>query len=135
MDSSARWSRYFTNGRHYRVTGDGNFRRRFAAGAGLTAGHSKCAQWRGENLLLKVRVQARASCNEILGVHDDQVRIRTTATPTEGDANRKVIRLLADYLCVPPSRIALIRGQKHRNKQFLVTGPVRIPPELIDVIQ
>jgi hypothetical protein len=96
----------------------------------LTAGNSQLAEWRGNDLLINVRVQTRASRNEILGVDNDQLRIRTTATPIDGGANRKVVQLLADYLKVPPSRIELIRGQKHRNKRFLVTGPVSIPPDL-----
>ena len=87
-------------------------------------------KWHGKNLLLKVRVQARASRDEILGVGNDQLRIRTTAAPTDGGANRKVAQLLADYFSVPPSRVELVRGQKHRDKQFLVAGPVSIPPEL-----
>jgi len=96
----------------------------------LTPGDDSCAERRGKDLLLRVRVQPRASRNEILGVDNGRLRIRTTATPADGDANKKVVRLLADYLCVPPSRVSLIRGQKHRNKQFLVNGPVRVPEEL-----
>ena len=81
----------------------------------------------GERLLVAVRVQPRASRNAIEGVRDGRLRIRTTASPTDGKANEAVIRLLADYLGVPPSRIRLVRGMTHRNKLFVVEGPVELP--------
>lgn len=130
VDSFARRPGYIANDRHHWATSACDFRGRFEAGLDLTPGDSPFATWRGKNLLLRVRVQARASRNEILGVDNDRLRIRTTATPTDGGANRKVAHLLADYLSVPPSRVTLVRGQKHRDKQFLVVGPVSVPPEL-----
>lgn len=48
------------------------------------------------------------------------IHVRTTAPPSDGKANKAVIKLLADYLNVAASRISLLRGQTHRNKQFLV---------------
>jgi uncharacterized protein YggU (UPF0235/DUF167 family) len=46
--------------------------------------------------------------------------VRTTAPPADGKANKAVAKLLADYLDIPVSRIELLRGTTHRNKQFLV---------------
>jgi len=48
------------------------------------------------------------------------LQVRTTAPPADGKANKAVAKLLADYLEVPISRIELLRGTTHRNKQFLV---------------
>jgi uncharacterized protein YggU (UPF0235/DUF167 family) len=48
------------------------------------------------------------------------LRIRTTAPPTDGKANKAAIKLLANHLDVPPSSISLLRGQTSRSKQFLV---------------
>lgn len=97
-------------------------------------GNTSVAEWRGGDLLLRVRVQTRASRNEIPGIEDERLRVRTTATPTDGKANKKVTELIADYLHVPRSRVALIRGHKHRDKQFLVTGPLDIPSGLATAI-
>lgn len=80
----------------------------------------------GDDLLLNVRVQARASRSEILDVRDARLRLRTTAAPADGKANKAVIRLLADYLGVSPSRICLVRGTAQRDKQLRVRGPVTI---------
>ena len=94
-----------------------------------TAGNSDdcCAAWRGGDLLLDVRVQARASRNEIIGVENERLKLRTTATPTDGKANAAVIRLLADYFQVPKTRIRLIAGARARNKRFSLAGPIVIP--------
>lgn len=91
---------------------------------------SPCGEWRGSDLLLRVRVQTGASRDAIPGVENGMLKIRTTAAPVGGAANRKVIRLVADFLHVPPSSVTLIRGHKQRNKQLLISNPVRIPEGL-----
>jgi uncharacterized protein (TIGR00251 family) len=58
--------------------------------------------------------------NELAGIKNGQLQIRTTAPPTDGKANKAVIRLLATYLEIAPSQLTLIRGETHRNKQFLI---------------
>jgi len=58
------------------------------------------------------------------------LQIRTTAAPTDGKANKAVIRLLADYLHVAPSRITLTHGQTHRNKRLVIAGPLDVPDSL-----
>lgn len=83
--------------------------------------------WTGGQLRLSVRVQPRSSRDEIQGIKDGRLRIRTTAAPTDGKANKAAIRLLADYLGVAPSRIRLVRGMTQRNKLFVVEGPVELP--------
>jgi uncharacterized protein (TIGR00251 family) len=84
--------------------------------------------WRvGDELALAVRVQPRASSNEILDVRDGRLLIRTTAAPADGKANTAVIRLLATFFGIAPSRIRLVRGQAQRNKLLHISGPVDMP--------
>jgi len=82
---------------------------------------------KGGNYVINVRVQPRASRNEVLGVQDGRLRVRTTVAPTDGKANKSVILLLARHLGVAPSRITQSRGLTHRNKQFIVEGPLDLP--------
>jgi uncharacterized protein (TIGR00251 family) len=70
--------------------------------------------------VLAVRVSPRARHNEVIGTRDGALLVRTTAPPADGKANKAVIRLLAGFLGVAPSRIRLVRGQRHRDKLFLV---------------
>ncbi|NQV87549.1 MAG: DUF167 domain-containing protein [Woeseiaceae bacterium] len=69
---------------------------------------------------MSVRVHPRARHDEVVGVKDGHLHIRTTVPPTDGKANKAVTRMLADYLKIAPSRLTLLRGDSQRNKQFLI---------------
>jgi uncharacterized protein (TIGR00251 family) len=84
-------------------------------------------------LLIPVRVQPRGSKSAILGVVDGRLKIKTTAPPADGRANKDVIRQLAKAFGVPPSRISLRSGAASRSKTFLVDRPVVFPAWLEDI--
>ncbi len=65
---------------------------------------------------LKVRVQPKASRNQVDGFEDDTLRLRVTAPPAEGKANAEVIALLAKTLGLSKSRLEIIRGHNSRDK-------------------
>lgn len=75
---------------------------------------------RPESDLLHVRVQPRARRNEVLGWQGPALRVRVTAAPEAGKANRAVAELLAAALGVPPSAVELVRGRASRDKLFRV---------------
>ncbi len=81
---------------------------------------SACCRRDGDDLVVSVRVMPRARHNEIGDVLNGALQVRTTAPPADGKANKAVARMLARFLGVAPSRISLLRGATHRNKQFLV---------------
>jgi uncharacterized protein (TIGR00251 family) len=96
----------------------------------LSRAEDCAASWNGDDLILRISVQPRASRDEILGVRNGRLRVRTTAAPTDGKANKATIRLLANYLNVAPSRITLTHGETHRSKRIVVSGPVIVPDDL-----
>ncbi len=71
---------------------------------------------------IKVRVQPGASKNEIQGFQDDVLRIKLTAPPVEGKANKALIALLADALRLSKSSITIVTGQSGREKLVEVEG-------------
>ncbi|MCL5264213.1 MAG: DUF167 domain-containing protein [Chloroflexi bacterium] len=71
---------------------------------------------------LKIRVQPGASKNEIVGFQDDLVRIRLTAPPVEGKANKALVSLLAGILRVSKADISIVTGQAGREKLVDVAG-------------
>ena len=72
---------------------------------------------------ITVRVQPRASSNEVVGYKaDGALRVRVTAPPAEGAANEAVIRLLADALGVPKSAVTVVRGGTARLKLVEIAG-------------
>jgi uncharacterized protein (TIGR00251 family) len=69
---------------------------------------------------IQVRVRARARRNEIVAQSDGTFRVRVTAAPEGGAANRAVVALLAGALGIAPSRIELVRGAASRDKLFRI---------------
>lgn len=86
-------------------------------------------RWQGADLLLTVRLQPRASRDEIVGPHGDSLKVRITAPPVEGQANAHLIRYLATVFDVGRSQVALVSGDTSRTKQVRVTAPRHLPPE------
>lgn len=72
-----------------------------------------------EGALIRVWVVPGASRSEIVGIHDGRLKIRVTAPPEAGRANREVARLLGERL---GSRVELASGSSSREKGFLVRG-------------
>ena len=71
---------------------------------------------------LSVRIQPRASRNEVAGLVGDQLKIRLTAPPVEGEANAACLAFLAKLLDLAPSRLTIIQGARSRNKLIRITG-------------
>jgi len=71
---------------------------------------------------LRVRIQPGASRDEIMGEAEGVLRIRLTARPVEGAANRQCIKFLAKRLHIAKSRITILRGEHAREKVLYLEG-------------
>jgi uncharacterized protein len=71
---------------------------------------------------LCLRVQPRASRDEIAGIAGDVIRVRLTAPPVEGAANDALLRFLAARLEIPRSALTLVSGHTARTKVVALTG-------------
>lgn len=69
---------------------------------------------------VNVRVQPRASRDEVVGVMGDALKIRLQAPPLEGRANAALLRFLAKTLDVSRGSVTIEAGAKGRNKAVLV---------------
>lgn len=69
-----------------------------------------------------VHVQPRASRTELVGWHEDAVKVRVAAPPVEGAANAELLALLAKKLGVPKSAIRILTGERGRRKLVEVKG-------------
>jgi uncharacterized protein YggU (UPF0235/DUF167 family) len=68
--------------------------------------------------ILTVKVQPRSKAPGVEEAGPDSYRVRVTAVPEKGRANREVIERLAEHLAVPPSRLTLVRGGASSRKTF-----------------
>jgi uncharacterized protein (TIGR00251 family) len=72
--------------------------------------------------MLSVKLQPRASANEIGEALGNELRIKVTAPPVDSAANEALVRLLAETLDCPRNRIELVRGNTSRHKVLKLHG-------------
>jgi uncharacterized protein (TIGR00251 family) len=67
-------------------------------------------------------VQPGASRPGIAGIHGDALKVRVTAPPADGRANRELIEYLAEVLGVTRGCVTLVKGDTSRRKTIVVQG-------------
>jgi uncharacterized protein len=75
-----------------------------------------------DGVLLSVKLQPRASANEIGEALGNELRIKVTAPPVDAAANEALIRVLAQQLNCPRNRVDLVRGHTSRHKTVKLYG-------------
>ncbi len=73
-----------------------------------------------EKIYLNIKVQPRARKPGIEKVSSGEYKIRVSAPPSKGEANREVVETLATHFGLPPSRVKIVRGQKSQRKLVLL---------------
>jgi uncharacterized protein (TIGR00251 family) len=85
-------------------------------------------RWEDDTLILSIRLQPRASCDEIVGPHGaESLKVRITAPPVDGKANQHLIKYLAKTFGVSKGQVTLLKGQSGRDKLLAITAPSRFP--------
>ena len=80
-----------------------------------------------------VKVQPKASRDQVIGYKEGVLRLRVTAPPDKGRANAAVVSLLAGALGVAKSRVRIVRGQTSRDK--VVTVESLTPEEVRGILE
>ena len=75
-----------------------------------------------DGVLLSVKVQPRASANEIGEPLGNELRVKVTAPPVDAVANDALIKLLAQQLHCPRNRVDIVRGHASRHKVIKLYG-------------
>ncbi|MCD6472035.1 YggU family protein [Candidatus Aerophobetes bacterium] len=75
-----------------------------------------------DGIIFKVKVQPKASKNGIAGLYQDSLKIRLTAPPVEGKANKALIDFLSGWLGVKKSRLKIVSGHLSKIKLIEVVG-------------
>ncbi len=74
---------------------------------------------------LEVWVQPGARRSEISGLHGERLKIKLSAPPIEGRANRLLLKFLAEILDVPPAGVELVSGAGGRAKSVRIAAPAQ----------
>jgi len=72
--------------------------------------------------LLSVKLQPRASANEICAPLGDELKIKITAPPVDAAANEALVKFLAEKLNCARNCVKLIHGRTSRHKVVMLHG-------------
>jgi uncharacterized protein (TIGR00251 family) len=84
-------------------------------------------RWLGDDLILSIAVQPRASGNALVGIHGAFIKVRLTAPPVEGKANQLLIKQLAKWFGVPAAHIEIVQGETAKRKIVRIQYPQILP--------
>lgn len=79
-------------------------------------------QRKDDCLTLTVHIQPGAKRTEIIGLHDNALKIRVAAAAIEGQANASLLEFLRKAFKVPASRISVKHGEHSRRKVIEIQG-------------
>lgn len=87
-------------------------------------------RWDGDDLILRLRIQPRASHDGFAAVVDNCLKVRIAAAPVEGEANVRLIGFLAQQFGTAKAKVVLLRGHKGKTKVVRIRAPAKTPAGL-----
>ena len=73
-------------------------------------------------MIFPVRVQPRASKDEIAGAMGGALKVRLRAPAVEGRANEALCEFVAELLKTPKSAVRILSGERSRIKRVEIRG-------------
>jgi uncharacterized protein (TIGR00251 family) len=89
-------------------------------------------QERDGAVIFSVRVQPRASKDEIAGEMEGALRVRLRAPAVEDRANEALVEFLAQLLKRPRSAVRILSGGRSRRKRVEISGVTQ--REILDLL-
>ncbi len=86
-------------------------------------------RWQGRDLHLELWVRPGARRDALEPARDGAWVLRIAAPARGGEANRRLVRVLARAFRVPQAAVLLTRGAAGRRKKVVIRDPGRLPPE------
>ncbi len=71
---------------------------------------------------ISLRVYPNAVRSEVVGFADGVLRVRVSASPVKGKANKELIAFLSRCLGVGRERLSVVKGHTSRNKVIAIKG-------------
>lgn len=72
-----------------------------------------------EGLILQIKISPNSSKNEIIK-NCDSIKVKITALPVDGKANKALIEYLAKEFKIPKTSIQIIKGAANKEKTILI---------------
>jgi len=71
---------------------------------------------------INVKVIPKSSRSEVVGFENGILKVKLTAPPEGGKANKQLIDVLAKYFKVPKRAIIILKGETSRQKVVEIEG-------------
>lgn len=78
-------------------------------------------------LTIRLYIQPKASRDQIVGLHGDEIKVAITAPPVDGQANAHLVKFIAKQFRVAKSNVVIEKGELGRHKQLHIVNPQQIP--------
>ncbi len=76
----------------------------------------------GNDVRIWIKAVPGASCDEIAGVIGDRLKVRISAAPEAGKANKAICKLIAKATKVKANQVSIESGQTNPEKIVRITG-------------
>lgn len=86
-------------------------------------------------LAIRLYIQPKASSDQIVGLHGDELKVAITAPPVDGQANAHLIKFIAKQFRVAKSNVTLEKGERGRHKHLHILNPQQIPAVVAALIE
>ncbi|GAA5645759.1 MULTISPECIES: DUF167 family protein YggU [Vibrio] len=91
---------------------------------------STAAWTEGQDVILRLYIQPKASRDQIVGLHGEELKIAITAPPVDGKANAHLSKFLAKQFKVAKGLVMIEKGELGRHKQVRIQSPQQIPSQI-----
>lgn len=88
-----------------------------------------------DGLVIRLYIQPKASRDQIIGLHGDEIKVAITAPPVDGQANAHLIKFIAKQFRVAKSGVIIEKGELGRHKQLRIIKPQQFPAAIAALIE
>ncbi|WKE66175.1 DUF167 family protein YggU [Gallaecimonas kandeliae] len=89
----------------------------------------KAFEWQGQDLVLQLYVQPKASRDAFAGIHGEELKLAITAPPVDGKANEHIRKYLAKQCKIAKGQVEIEKGELGRHKRVRLKGPLQVPKD------
>lgn len=72
-----------------------------------------------DGILLRIKISPNSSKNQVI-IDGDVIKIKVTAQPIEGKANKAVIEYLSKQIKIPKTSIEIVKGDTSKEKTLFI---------------
>ncbi len=73
-------------------------------------------------MLIEIKVVPNSKKRELILEEGGRIKVKLTAPPVNGKANKELVEVLSEYFGVPKRNVTIVKGEYGRKKLVKVEG-------------